>query len=66
LIGAHGQWPNGNFFANSAKDVFVDVAGEKDSDFQLRSTSKFRGKGKDGKDPGADIPRVLSAVSGVE
>jgi hypothetical protein len=66
LIGARGQWPNGNFFANSAKEVFTGAGGEKDSDLQLRSGNKYRGKGKDGKDPGADILHLLSAVAGVE
>jgi hypothetical protein len=65
LIGARGQWPKGNFFANHAKDVFVAVGGEK-ADLQLQAASKHRGKATDGKDPGADISRVQAAIAGVE
>ena len=64
LIGARQQWPKGNFFANNAKDVFASVGGEK-VDFQLQA-SAHRGKAKEGKDPGADVPRVLAAIAGVE
>ena len=67
LIAPRGEWPEGNFSATSAEAVgFVSPKGETEEDFQLESGSRYRKKARDGKDPGADIRRVMSAIAGVE
>lgn len=56
-------WPLGNFFPTNMSTVgFVNLAG---GDYHLASTSLYKGKAIDGKDPGADIDRVLSMTAGV-
>jgi hypothetical protein len=55
--------PTGNFYPTSAASVgFADVATE---DFHLLSTSTYKGKATDGRDPGANIDVVNAAMSGV-
>lgn len=54
-------YPTGNFFPATEADVgFTSPSNRK-----LLSTSKYKGKATDGRDPGADIDAVMAATSGV-
>ncbi len=60
-------WPTGNFFPASASTVqFVNYNGGNGGDYHLQSTSPYKGAGTDGKDLGADIDALDSAIAGVE
>ena len=68
IMGAPGTktWPTGNFVATSTNSVgFVDWKGGVGGDYHLTASSPYRGKGSDGKDPGADIDAVMAATAGV-
>lgn len=57
------RYPDGNFFpATKSKVGFEDYA---DSDYRLRSTSRYENEGTDGRDPGADIGALRDATRGV-
>lgn len=59
------SWPANNWPAGSATKVgFVNWNNGAGGDYHLASTSKFKGKASDGKDPGADVDAVSGAVSG--
>jgi hypothetical protein len=56
-------YPAGNHFPSSLDGVgFVNRAG---GDYRLAASSAFKGKGSDGRDPGADIEGLNAALSGV-
>ena len=65
-----GHWPNGNtFFKNAGQVKFADYR-DGNSDFNpgnyaLTSSSPLHNAGSDGRDVGADIPTLLSKISGV-
>jgi hypothetical protein len=60
-------WPSNNFFPASAAAVqFVNYNGGNGGNYQLQATSPYRGKGTDGKDLGADMSAILSAIAGVQ
>jgi hypothetical protein len=60
-------WPSPNFFPSSTTAVqFVNYNGGNGGDYHLQSSSPYKGKGTDGKDLGADIDAVNSAIAGVE
>ena len=60
-------WPSNNFFPASADTVqFVNYNGGNGGNYQLQKTSPYRGKGTDGKDLGADMNAILSAIVGVQ
>ncbi|MGD0414424.1 MAG: hypothetical protein ABSA80_03625 [Terriglobales bacterium] len=65
----HGQrpdWPEGNFMAGGLDSIgFVKLNGGLDGDYHLATSSKFKGKATDGRDPGADVDVVLTAIRGV-
>jgi hypothetical protein len=64
---APAKWPSGNYFPGSNLEVqFLDYNGSTSGDYHLLSSSPYRNKGTDGKDLGADIDAVNSAVAGVE
>jgi len=55
--------PMENFFPLTLNDVgFEDLAG---GNYRLASTSMFKGKGTDSKDPGCDIDALEIATAGV-
>jgi hypothetical protein len=55
-------WPSGNLFPTNISAVgFVSAI-----DFHLSSTSLYKGKATDGKDPGADVDAVMKAIAGVQ
>ena len=60
------KWPAGNYFAASTTTVqFANYKGGISGDYHLLSSSPFRNAGTDGKDLGADINALNSAISGV-
>ncbi|MGA7220740.1 MAG: putative Ig domain-containing protein [Candidatus Sulfotelmatobacter sp.] len=72
LIGSPSQyppslWPSGNFFPASTGTVqFIDYNGGNGGDYQLQSSSPYKGAGTDGLDLGADVSALNSAIAGVE
>ena len=62
-----GNWPNGNFFPSSAAAVkFVDYRDGNGGNYRLQNSSRYKRAGTDGKDIGADIDAIDSAIAGVE
>jgi hypothetical protein len=61
------KWPGGNLFPASADVVqFVNYNGGNGGDYHLRPSSPYKGAATDGKDLGADVNAVLSAIAGVQ
>ena len=60
--GQADQWPSENFFAASTESVKFKSGEEYPA---LADGSQFKAKAANGRDPGADIPMVLAAISGV-
>jgi hypothetical protein len=59
-------WPAHNFFPTSATGVeLVNYNGGSGGNYQLRSSSPYKGAGTDGKDLGADIAGVNAAIARV-
>jgi hypothetical protein len=57
------EHPINNMYPSTMAGVgFVDLAGR---NYRLSASSTLRGKGTDGRDPGADIDAVMAATSGV-
>lgn len=60
------KWPAGNLFPATIGLVqFTQLNGANGGNYQLMTTSPYRGAGTDGKDIGADVAAVDSAISGV-
>jgi hypothetical protein len=62
-LAAPAKWPSGNFFPAAAAVRFVNYNG---GNYQLQSSSPYKGKGTDGMDLGADVAAINSATAGVE
>ncbi len=61
------KWPGGNFFAATIGDVlFTSYSSGNGGDYQLLTSSPYKGKASDGTDPGADINALNAAIQGVE
>ena len=61
------KWPAKNFFPASAAAVrFVNYNGGNGGDYHLQSSSPYKGAGTDGRDLGADMDALDSAIAGVE
>jgi hypothetical protein len=61
------QYPTGNFFpASTAAIHFVNFANGNGGDYHLQSSSPYKNAGTDGKDLGADIDAINSAIAGAE
>lgn len=61
------KWPPGNYFPLDAGAVeFVSFGDASDGNYQLLASSPFIGLGTDGKNLGADINALHSAIDGVE
>ncbi len=59
-------WPSGNSFPASAAEVqFVNYKNGNGGDYHLQPGSPYKNAGTDGRDLGADVDAVLSAISGV-
>jgi hypothetical protein len=60
-------WPSRNFFPPTTAAVqFVNYNGGNGGDYHLQPSSPYKNRGSDGKDLGADVDAVDSAISGVE
>jgi hypothetical protein len=60
-------WPSGNFFPASVNVVqFVNYNGGNGGDYHLQPSSPYAGAATDGKNLGADVDAVMSAIAGVE
>jgi hypothetical protein len=65
--GRGAVWPEGNYFpANQEAIGYVKLNGGIDGDYHLAPSSPYKGKGSDGKDPGADVDLVLKYTQGVQ
>jgi hypothetical protein len=61
------DWPDHNFFPASASTVrFVNYNNGNGGDYRLQASSPYKGKGTDGKDLGADVDAIQSAIAGAE
>ena len=59
-------WPTGNSFPASSSAVqFVNYNNANGGDYRLQSSSPYKNAASDGKDLGADINAIQSALSGV-
>lgn len=66
IIGGGGGWPKGNSTPGKLADVgFVNPKDGNGGDYRLAANSKFRQKGSDGKDVGADLDAIERATAGV-
>jgi len=70
LIGASSvapsTWPNGNMFPATVANVqFVNYNGGNGGDYHLQANSPYKGAGTDGKDLGANITALNTAIAGV-
>jgi hypothetical protein len=64
---ASAKWPAGNYFPAFALGVnFVNYNGGIGGDYHLQASSLYKNKGTDGKDLGADIDALNSAIAGVD
>ena len=62
-VNALGNYPSGNTATASVSSTgFTDPSA---NDYSLTTSSPFKGKAVDGKDPGADIAALNSTISGV-
>jgi hypothetical protein len=67
IRGGGGIWPEGNLFPDSQDAIrYIKLNGGVEGDYHLAPNSPFKGKGADGKDPGADIDLVTKYTEGVE
>lgn len=67
LIGATGTWPIGNPLLSDAEAIqFTKYNGGDGGDYHLLSTSPFKNAATDGKDLGASVDFVQSAIDGVQ
>ncbi len=60
-------WPANNMFPQTADDVgFMNYNNGNGGNYELQSSSPYKGKGSDGKDLGADIAGLNEALANVE
>jgi hypothetical protein len=57
-------WPKNNMFPQTVEQVLFDNATQ--GNYALQSTSPYKGIGTDGKDLGADIAGLATALANVE
>jgi hypothetical protein len=61
------KFPSENFFPATAAGVdFVNYNGGNGGDYHLQSSSPYKNAGMDGKDLGADVSGLMSAIAGVK
>ena len=66
IIGGEGGFPKGTLTPSKLTDVgFVNPKDGNGGEYRLTATSKFKKKGSDGKDVGADIDALESATANV-
>ena len=60
------QYPSGNSFPASPTAVdFMNYNGGNGGDYELQPSSPYKGAGTDGKDMGADVSAIQTAIAGV-
>jgi hypothetical protein len=60
-------WPSKNFLSSTANGAqFTNYDGGIGGNYGLQASSPYKGKGTDGKDPGADLDAINSAIADVE
>jgi len=58
-------WPTGNYFPSASSTIqFTSFNGGKGGDYTLLSSSPYKNAGTDGKDLGADIGAIQTAIDG--
>jgi hypothetical protein len=60
-----GPWPSGNFIVKDMRAVGFSELEREGSASQLSAASHFKAKATDGKDVGADINAIRTAIEGV-
>jgi len=60
-----GPWPSGNFMVKDLSAVGFEEPNREVSDARLSAASHFKRKASDGKDVGADIDAIRTAIEGV-
>jgi hypothetical protein len=66
IIGGGGGWPKGTATPSKLSDVgFVNAKDGSGGEYRLAATSKFKQKGSDGKDMGADLDAIERATAEV-
>lgn len=66
IIGGGGGWPKGTATPSKLADVgFTNPKDGNGGEYRLTATSKFKKKGSDGKDVGADIDAIEQATADV-
>ena len=61
------EWPSGNYFPASLLSVqFLNYNGGIGGNYHLQASSPYKNKGTDGKDLGADIDALNSAIANVK
>jgi len=61
------KWPAGNMFPSTIGDIgFVNFNSGNGGDYHLAASSPYKGKASDGRDPGADIDGINTAIQGVQ
>jgi len=54
------------FRENPAAAGVVQFSGGRGGDYRLSASSKYKGKGLDGKDIGADLDAIAALIAGVD
>jgi hypothetical protein len=60
-----GKWPDGNFSLSSIAELKFAATTQSLARFQLQATSPYARAGSDGKDLGADVNALATAIDGV-
>jgi len=60
-----GPWPKNNFLAKGMRSVGFTSESAETANYQLVSSSPYKRKASDGKDVGADVEAVKTAIEGV-
>jgi hypothetical protein len=65
FVNPPSKWPTANAFTTAAAVGFANYNNGKGGDYHLISSSHYKNKASDGKDPGADINAIQAATAGV-
>src|SRR5581483_295892 len=65
MLSGFGTWPSSNWMDTSAGVQFTSYNNGSGGNYQLLSSSPYKNRGTDGKDVGADVAGINTAVSGV-
>ncbi len=59
-------WPAANFYQGTLASQFVNFKNGNGGDYHIAGSSPFKNAGTDGKDLGADVDAVLTAVAAAQ